>query len=358
MPNWSDLANELQQLGSSHDILRRRYIRALSIYTKRNVIAYYSGWLQKPDLRNNNAVNDIDKNGLMTAINGLDVSKGLDLILHTPGGDTAATESIVDYLWSKFSGNIRCFVPQMAMSAGTMIACSCREIWMGRQSSLGPIDPQFGNPQFGNIPAHGIIEEFKQAHDSIVNDPRTIPLWQPIIAKYNPAFIGECEKAITWSTSLAREWLKRNMFENEANQDQIVEAILRELIDHSISLAHNRHLSATKCREIGLKIFDLESDQKLQDKVLSVHHVYMHTLAATPAFKIIENHKGLAFILQTQQTFAIAPSFERAAMQERPPQILFPAQPPIVVAPVQPAPPAPPVAVDAPKGDGEDAQSA
>ena len=30
--------------------------------------------------------------------NELDVEKGLDLILHTPGGDVAATESIIDYL--------------------------------------------------------------------------------------------------------------------------------------------------------------------------------------------------------------------------------------------------------------------
>ncbi|KGV72448.1 serine dehydrogenase ase family protein [Burkholderia pseudomallei MSHR3951] len=350
MPNWSDLAHELQRLGSSHDILRRRYIDSLSKYTKRNVIAYYSGWLQKPELRHNNAVNDIDKNGLMTAINGLDISKGLDLILHTPGGDTAATESIVDYLWSKFSGDIRCFVPQMAMSAGTMIACSCKEIWMGRQSSLGPIDPQFGN-----IPAHGVIEEFKRAYSEIVEDPRTIPIWQPIIAKYNPAFIGECEKAITWSTQLAEEWLKRNMFSEEEDRDQIVDTILRELIDHSISLAHNRHLSATKCREIGLKILDLELDQKLQDKVLSIHHVYMHTLAATPAFKIIENHKGLAFILQTQQTFTIAPSFERNAMDERAPQFVLPVPPPVAVPP---APPAPPAAPGAPNGVADDAQAA
>ena len=51
----------------------------------------------------------------MTTINGLDTNKGLDLVLHTPGGDTAATESLVDYLWQKFSKNIRCFVPQMAI---------------------------------------------------------------------------------------------------------------------------------------------------------------------------------------------------------------------------------------------------
>jgi hypothetical protein len=308
VPNWSELVKEIGLLGGPFDVLRRKYIRDLAKYTKRNVICYYSGWLQKPELGAAVAVNDTDKNGLMTTINGLDPSKGLDLILHTPGGDTAATESIVDYLWSKFAGDIRCFVPQMAMSAGTMIACSAREIWMGKQSSLGPIDPQFGG-----IPAHGVIEEFKRAYDDIVNNPLTIPVWQPIIAKYHPAFLGECEKAIKWSNSLVDGWLKRNMLAAESEKDTIVENILRELGDHSVSLAHNRHLPAAKCKEIGLKVYDLESDQKLQDKVLSVHHIYFHTLSATQAFKIIENQNGMAFILQASHVFIPSPQMQQQA---------------------------------------------
>jgi len=303
MVNWSSLLKEISQLGSPFDILRRKYTKELSDYTHRNVICYYSGFLQKPELGAAVAVTDTDKNGLMTTINGLDVSKGLDLILHTPGGDTAATESIVDYLWSKFSGDIRCFVPQMAMSAGTMIACSCREIWMGRQSSLGPIDPQFRG-----IPAHGVIEEFQRAYNDIVSNPKTIPVWQPIIAKYPPAFIGECEKTVKWSNILAESWLKRNMFLGESNADQTIRRILTELGDHSVSLTHNRHLSSQKCKEIGLKVFELESDQALQDKVLAVHHIYFHTLSSTSAFKIIENNQGMAFILQSQQMVMAVPS--------------------------------------------------
>ena len=40
--------------------------------------------------------------------------KGLDLILQTPGGDVAATESPIDYLHSLCKGNIRAIVPQLA----------------------------------------------------------------------------------------------------------------------------------------------------------------------------------------------------------------------------------------------------
>lgn len=309
MPNWSDLLKEIKDLGSPHDILRRKYVSSLAEYTKRNVICYYSGFLQKPELGGGLSVNDNDKNGLMTTINGLDLSKGLDLILHTPGGDTAATESIVDYLWQIFAGDIRCFVPQMAMSAGTMIACSCKEIWMGKQSSLGPIDPQFNG-----IPAHGVLEEFHKAHEQITNDPRTIPLWQPIVAKYPPAFLGECEKAIKWSNELVSQWLARNMLKDVEGREETIEKIKEELGDHSVSYAHNRHLSAEKCAEIGLVIKPLESDQELQDRVLSVHHIYYHTLSSTSAFKIIENNEGQAFIQQAQQV--IVPSNNASLNQE------------------------------------------
>ncbi len=314
MPNWSSLLKEINQLGSPHDILRRKYVKSLSKYTGRNTICYYSGWLQKPDIGTLLSVNDNDKNGLMTTINKLDVSKGLDLILHTPGGDTAATESIVDYLWQKFDGDIRCFVPQMAMSAGTMIACSCKEIWMGKQSSLGPVDPQFGG-----IPAHGVLEEFKKAYDEIVNDPRTIPIWQPVISKYSPAFIGECEKAVKWSSSLVEEWLGRNMLKEEENKEELIESILTELIDHSVSYAHNRHLSNIKCKELGLNIKELESDQKLQDRVLSIHHIYTHTLGSTSAFKIIENNLGIAYIQLAQQVIRQpSPSIQNAFQEPIP----------------------------------------
>jgi hypothetical protein len=90
------------------------------------------------------------------------------------------------------------------------------------------------------------------------------------------------------------------MLASDPHADTTIKHILLELGDHSVNLAHNRHLSAEKCKSIGLNVKELESDQKLQDAVLSVHHIYFHTLSATPCFKIIENHNGIAFIQQTQ----------------------------------------------------------
>src|SRR4030065_2931142 len=106
MPNWNDILVEIQKAGSTHDIVRRKYLRNLNNLTGRNVIIYYSGWLQKPGLKGS-GINDYDKTGLMSTINKLDRRKGLDFVLHTPGGEMAATESIIDYLRKMFGSDIR-----------------------------------------------------------------------------------------------------------------------------------------------------------------------------------------------------------------------------------------------------------
>lgn len=115
MPSWGELLIELQPhkdaMGKeipalSFDDLRCKYIRLLSEKTGRNVISYYSGWL-KQNRDQNIDINDSDITGFMNALKGLDCTKGLDLILHTPGGNPTATEGIVKYLRTKFNNDIR-----------------------------------------------------------------------------------------------------------------------------------------------------------------------------------------------------------------------------------------------------------
>lgn len=167
---------------------------------------------------------------------------------------------------------------------------------MGKQSSLGPIDPQIFTPQLGGAPAHGVVEEFNRAKKEISEDPSTIPIWQPIIAKYAPTFIGECEKAIAWSNEMTEEWLRTGMFRCDSDSKETIKRILQELGDHALTKSHARHISMERCKDMGLKVAELESDDKLQDAVLSLHHACMVTFSETQAMKVIENHKGVAFI--------------------------------------------------------------
>lgn len=294
MPNWKEVLDEIQveaQKGNPNplDLVRRKYIANIFQKTGRNLIAYYSGWLQRGNVIDV-IVNDKDKNALMVNIHKLDRSKGLDLILHTPGGDLAATESIVDYLHSMFGNDVRAIIPQLSMSAGTMIALSCKEIVMGKQSNLGPIDPQMGG-----VPCQAVLDEFEQAKQDIKANPHSASLWQMIVSKYHPTFLGSCKSSIDWSEKLAEDWLNRNMCNNDPARTK---QILKEFSDHKKNKSHSRHISKDQCRQIGLEVVDMETDNDLQDLILTVHHSFMHTFSNSTATKIVENHLGIAYIEQ------------------------------------------------------------
>lgn len=293
MPNWFEVLSEIRQVNDENtsqnalDIVRRKYLKKTYEITNRNVIAYYSGWLQKPSSPDT-AVNDKDKSGFMLAIHKLDKSKGLDLILHTPGGDIAATESIVDYLYAMFKHDIRVIVPQISMSAGTMIALAAKEILMGKQSNLGPIDPQIGG-----VACQAVLDEFEQAKKDIKINPHAAPLWQVIVSKYHPTFLGACKQAIEWSEKMVSKWLEENMCRNDSD---CVKDIMKTFSDHRKQKSHSRHISKNQCKDAGVNIVDLEENQELQDAVLTTHHAYMHTFSHTNAVKIIENHIGIAYV--------------------------------------------------------------
>ena len=61
------------------------------------------------------------------------------------------------------------------------------------------------------------------------------------------------------------------------------------LASHKETKAHSRHLSADKCKEIGLKVLFLEEDDRIQDYVLSIHHCTMETFEQMNVYKIFCN---------------------------------------------------------------------
>lgn len=65
----------------------------------------------------------------------------IDLVLHTPGGLVIAAEQIARVLNSHKAG-VTVYVPQYAMSGGTMLAMAADQIVMDQHAMLGPVDPQ------------------------------------------------------------------------------------------------------------------------------------------------------------------------------------------------------------------------
>lgn len=293
MPSWNEIMNELNgrrrvlpngQLGFDYDGLLDKYVRAFSDIRNRNVIVYYSDWLNQIKGPNID-LNDSDMIGFMNCVHKLDKTKGLDLVLHTPGGSPLATEGIVKYLHKIFGNNIEVFVPHMAMSAGTMLACSGKKIWMGKESFLGPIDPQFGG-----IPAYNIKKEFEDAKKELINKPESFRSWQILLSKYSPAFYYSVLDSIELSSKLVAEWLESFMFSTSRNAKDKAAQIVNSLNINTGS--HSKHFGADECKKIGLKIKELESDDKIQDAVLSIYHCCSICGNGTPMCKIIMNQNG------------------------------------------------------------------
>lgn len=300
MPTWGEILAELQATPPApngaldFDTVRRKYLARLHDLTGRDTILYSSDWLTgKPDT----SIVLEDMHGLMSACKGL-AGPDLDIILHSPGGSPDATAAIVRYLRGKYT-NIRVFVPLAAMSAATMWALASNEIWMGKHSQLGPIDPQMGI-NGGYYPARAILEQFDRAKRELQADPSLLSAWLPILQGYGPSLLEQCEQAEELSKRLVRDWLRRYMLPPTPGRTAKAARIAAYFANYERHKSHGMGIGRDAARDRGVVIHDLESNQDLQDAVLSVHHATMLTFQG-PAVKIIENHLGVAFVKISQQ---------------------------------------------------------
>lgn len=86
------------------------------------------------------------------------------------------------------------------------------------------------------------------------------------------------------------------MFANDKDREKKAAIILNYLSNHSDRKTHARHINIDEAKAIGLKVIDLESNNDIQDIVLTIHHSFMHTFSNSKAIKIIENNIDNAII--------------------------------------------------------------
>ena len=313
MPSWGDILKEVA--GSSHvtparvDTIRRKYIHNLHKHTKRNVILYASNWTQgNIPLVADTSINDEDVQGFMEVVPDLKQST-LDLILHSPGGVAEVTENIVSYLRKEFN-HIRVIIPQAAMSAATMLACSADQIVMGKHSSLGPIDPQLVLlNQYGAQmqPAQAIIDNFEKAKQISAASPENLGAYLPILNQYYPGLIEQCYRAQELSKELVSKWLQQYMYQKQPDAKETANKTANALADHDRFKSHSRHIDKEKAVELGLNVMSLEDDPILNELVLSVFHATTITFQHGTV-KIIENNLGKAFMKQLPQPPLLPPT--------------------------------------------------
>lgn len=346
MPTWGQILKEINDLGSQlsqngapppispYDIIRRKYLTDLVTKTGRPVILYATAWTTgrsvSPEMI---SIGNEDTHALMETVHGI-AGPSLDLILHSPGGSPSAAEAMVHYLRTRFN-DIRVIVPNMAMSAATMLACAADCVMMGKHSFLGPIDPQLiMQTALGQraVPAQAIVAQFKRAMEECA-DPVKLRAWLPMLNQYGPDLLVTCQNASDLSEQLVTTWLETYMFRGEADANTRAASIASWLAGHDNFKNHGRPIARDALKARGLKIADLEQDQEIQDLVLSIFHATIHTFSGTPAVKIVENHLGKAYmkmanVMQAVQVGGIQHQFELLPMGPGMPQPLpMPSEP-------------------------------
>jgi len=301
MPSWNELLKTFDQTAPDK---RQQWLDATlmgalrAIRTRRggrNVILCGSAFLQKPQAPAPFlSITFEDINALMTCIHGMDCSKGLTLILHTPGGATNATETVVAYLRSKFH-DVEVAVPTYAMSAGTMISLGSNRVIMGRQSQLGPIDPQF-SVGARNMSARAVVDQFEIAKTDILGNQKLAHAWAPILQTIGPSLLKEALDALDYSKDMVRRWLESYMLSGDPNASTKATAIAEHFSDTSRHKSHGRRISRDEARAHGVVVEDLENDQALQDAVLTAYHLFTIIVEKSPATKVYVSDAGQAFV--------------------------------------------------------------
>jgi len=130
-----------------------------------------------------------DSQKLLRALKEIPSYIPVDLILHTPGGLVIAAEQIAQAIKAR-KGTVRAFIPQYAMSGGTLIALACDSIHMGDNALLGPLDPQLGIGLFEMYPAASIIKALEC--DNPNRDDKTL-----ILADISKKAIAQMQNTVT-----------------------------------------------------------------------------------------------------------------------------------------------------------------
>ncbi|MGH7641640.1 MAG: SDH family Clp fold serine proteinase [Candidatus Dormibacteria bacterium] len=140
-----------------------------------------------------------------------DPTQDIHLMLVTPGGDGEAALRLLRSVQARCR-ELVVIVPDMAKSAGTIIALGAHRILMGPSSDLGPVDPQLvTNPKTQElISAKDLIAAVEEALASVQRSPDTYPLQASLLSNLNAIMVQQARSALARTEDLVIDALVSN----------------------------------------------------------------------------------------------------------------------------------------------------
>lgn len=200
-------------------------------------------------------------------------------MLHTNGGIVEITERIVNVI-RHFYREVVFIVPNVAMSAGTVLAMSGDAIMMDYFSCLGPIDPQVERD--GKlVPALSYLLQWERLVEKSQNQTLTNAEFL-IMRGMDLAELHKFEMARDLSISLLKQWLAtykfkdwhttetRKLVVDKQMREDRAEEIAQQLMKHDRWNSHGRGIPMQILqKELNLKIDDFGADAVLSSNIRS-----------------------------------------------------------------------------------------
>ncbi|NMO15246.1 serine dehydrogenasease [Pyxidicoccus fallax] len=214
----------------------------------------------------------------------------LAVVLQTPGGVVEVAERMVN-VFRHYYSDVAFIIPDVAMSAGTVLAMSGDEIMMDFFSCLGPIDPQI--PREGKlVPALSYLVQFKRLMDKAAAGTATTADFA-LLGKFDLAELHQYEMARELSTTLLVKWLAKYKFKDwtvtegqkravtQEMREARAEEIARRLSDHEYWRSHGRRIPMQVLQdELKLRIQDFGSVPEHNRAIRDYFHLMSDFIAA------------------------------------------------------------------------------
>lgn len=219
----------------------------------------------------------------------------LMVFLNTGGGSAAAAEKMVEVMRQHYQ-EVEFVVPDMAMSAGTILVMSGDKIWMDYSSSLGPVDPQVEvrqpSGQNAYVPALGYLDKANELIEKSRNNQIT-PVEVAMMLQLDLGNLRAYEQAKDLSEDLLKKWLVDFKFktwtthrttnpgtpvtldEKQARAEQIA----KDLCDNKKWHSHGRYLGiGTLKNVVRLDIEDYSTDLSLRNLIREYHDTLIENM--------------------------------------------------------------------------------
>lgn len=223
----------------------------------RPVVSYFTSFVHPV------MIDDADAEMIEGLLQQIDLSKGLALLINSPGGIGISAERILNICRNySGTGEFIAIVPGKAKSAATMVCMGASKILMSKTSELGPIDPQItimkGDKQM-QVALFNLVQSYKDLFQRAVVETGNLQPYLQQLSNYDEREIKEFETAIQLAEDVAVRALESGMM-NGKTKDEIHDMI-KVFLTPEETKSHGRSIFYEEAKNCGLNIelMDLKS---------------------------------------------------------------------------------------------------